>query len=121
MQSAAAAGFDPGTPLYISSVPSHQADANWPNITMAFGPYAQKLLHKELYLSEQEMAGLAEQQLELVDLQVLAQSKAYVGLGTSAASVFAREFRHLHKLGDKGSTRLARDGSARLASCATLP
>jgi hypothetical protein len=120
LQSAASSGFNPSTPLYISAVPLHQADVNWPSITMAFGPYAQKLLHKELYLSEQELVGLDDQQLELVDLLVLAQAEAYVGLGSSLASVFVREYRHLHNLGNRNSSRLASETSALLASCATF-
>ncbi len=111
MQAAATAGFTTNVPLYIVNVPLHQVNPAWLNITMAFGSLAQKLIHKELYLSDKEMSGCSHEQLKLVDFMVIAKSKAFVGSASSTYSMYAREYRHIMKLGDRSSSKLVTGGN----------
>lgn len=109
--------------MYLASVPAHQADPAWTNITSFFGPIAQKLLHKELFLSELDMQGLGPAQLELLDLLVMVQARSYVGSGRSLASRFVREYRHVLKMADRGTCKLvgqAGEEAGLLGACATL-
>ncbi len=107
-------------PVYISSVPAHQADPAWTNITTSFAPYASKLIHKEMLLSELDMLGLDADQLELLDLLVMVQARAYVGSSSSLASRLVKEYRKMLKLGCAAGSRLAGLPGTLLVSCTTL-
>jgi hypothetical protein len=82
----------------------------WVNITMSLAPFAQKLIHKEMYLSGQETAGLSQEHLALVDMMVMVQSKSFLGIDSSLHSIYVQEYRHAAKI-SRSTSKLVRDAS----------
>ena len=101
------AGFDSSTPLFVASgLLTYQGGALWQEAQRMLAPYAQRLLHKELYLTKRELDGLHLEQQALLDFLVLVRCRAFVGIGTSTFSVFLREYRHVMGLAPRGSAHL---------------
>jgi hypothetical protein len=96
-------------PLFVAA-PGMLAAAReppaWRVVTTALAPYAAQVVHRSMYLSEQETHGLHAEQLALVDLLVLSRARAFVGLNSSTFSILVREHRQLMGYGKRSSTRL---------------
>jgi hypothetical protein len=89
-----------------SGLLTYQGGALWQEAARLLAPYAQRLLHKELYLTKLELQGLHLEQQALLDFLVLARCRAFVGIGTSTFSVFVREYRHVMGIAPRASANL---------------
>jgi hypothetical protein len=89
--------MNPVLPLYVAA-PGMLAQGGepsaWRVISLALSPYAMQVVHRGMYLSDDETRGLHAQQLDLVDLLVLSRCRAFVGLNTSSFSTLVREHRY---------------------------
>ncbi len=126
LQTCSAAGFNTDFPLYVASgLLSYTAgEQMWSKVTASLVPYASRLIHKEMYLNNMELAGLHPEQLALVDFMVLVQARKFVGLGGSTFSTFVQEYRHVLKISNRNSTWMVPGevlgNQEVLSKCATL-
>ena len=113
VRAARAAGFNATTPLYAASGLLTYGATNQLAAVVAelrrLG-LASAVYHKELFLSERDLAPLTSEQKAAVDFLVLARARAFVGLGSSTFSHYVREWRALAGVA-RSSARLV-DASA---------
>jgi hypothetical protein len=98
-----------GVPLYVAApgmLSSEREPPAWRVVTTALAPFATQVVHRYMYLTEQEVQGLHAEQLALIDLLVLTKARAFVGYNSSGFSVLVREHRQLMALGKRSTTRL---------------
>ena len=112
LRTAKGAGLDTShRDLYVASGLLSYADEEerkW--LHDILGPYGRKLIYKESGKIQKitrnvtggSLEDLNTEQRALVDFLVLAHSHVFVGLGTSSFSVYLREYRRIHGLGEEG-------------------
>ena len=104
------AGLNTSVPLYVASgLLSYESKDSkaWKGVeSELLRSYASKVLHKEMFLSQEELAGLDSEQLAAADFLVMARCSRFVGYAISTWSLMQREYRDLHGLAPRSSNWL---------------
>ncbi len=112
-------------PLYMASgLLTYSAGKRvWSKVAGALSSYSNKVVHKEMYLSDMEIRSMSPEQLAMVDFLVLVHAKRFVGISASAFSLFVREYRHVMRFATRDTAFLVQAGIGNeevLSKCATL-
>lgn len=93
--------FGPQTPMYVASglltYGSNQGDMQRIIGLLIHAGACSKVLYKEQFIDQPEISELTSEQKALLDFLVLAEGKAFVGLGASTFAYFLREHRALQR------------------------